>query len=293
MPEKKEFESAVEEEPKEMEIGFISLTALSHEKSEDAALGEESDIEARKKLIFGVFDGVGGAAGGERASHLAKEKIWQVLQKVDPEASAEEWEEAIKQALRFADIEIFKEGKLNIECWNMGTTAAVAKIIEKPEGGGELVFGHVGDSRIYILRDGKIFEQITEDDNFLKDLLKSGGITKEQALRIDQSTKKEDLKTDNERGLFELRREITQFLGSKKIKPGIGRAELRSGDRIIITTDGIHDNLTSEQIKNLLSAASSDQEAAQKIAGAARLISESHGWRSKDDDMTIFVATFR
>jgi serine/threonine protein phosphatase PrpC len=293
MSEEKEFQPEVEEEPKEIEVGFVTLTALRHEKSEDAALGEKSDVKAREELVFGVFDGIGGAAGGERASHLAKEKVWQDLREVDPLASAEDWEEAIKQALHFADIEIFKEGIMNFEYWNMGTTAAVAKIIKKPEGGGEFVFGHVGDSRIYILKNEKNLEQITEDDNLLKELSKSGGITKEQARRIDQSTKKEDLKTDNERGLFELRREITQSLGSKKIKPTIGRAKLKRGDRIIITTDGIHDNLTSEQIKNLLSAASSDQEAAEKIADAARLISESHGWRSKDDDMTIFVITLK
>ena len=311
MPEKSQIESQIEEEPKLTEVGFVSLTARhyeeKHEKNEDAALGEEDDVEARQKLIFGVFDGVGGAKAGEIASRMAKKEIWQILKEIKMEASADLWVEAIKNALSSANKKIFAWGSVEPEWQGMATTATLVKIIEKPEGGAELVYGHAGDTRLYILRAEGNLEQVTLDDTanneILTDFSRAGVITLEQVQKFTQGTSMEEIeeafRTEKEkeilRSLLSNRSIIEQYLGmsKKKFKPAVGKVNLKSGDRVIITSDGIHDNLTDEQIKNLLSVSADDQEAAEKIANGARLISESGKFRSKDDDMTILVKTIK
>lgn len=179
------------------------------------------------------------------------------------------------------------------------TTASIAKLIERPDGGTDMVYGHVGDSRIYVLKkDGKI-EQVTKDQGGFEEAIKPeiGILTKEEADTLEQATDPKileqkfgkDRAKDLQKFFPQLRRSVTQGLGlTEKISPQIGVVKLEAGERVLFTSDGVHDNLTNQEIEQLLKGGSS-AEAAQKIVAAAMARTAEGTMRSKRDDKTAVV----
>ncbi|MCO7127980.1 Stp1/IreP family PP2C-type Ser/Thr phosphatase [Sporolactobacillus shoreicorticis] len=127
-------------------------------------------------LIGIVADGMGGHAAGEIASKMALKLTsakWSEHSGTFTKEEAEMW---LNRLVRSVNLRLYEYAETHEECRGMGTTFAVALCTNE-----FIAVSSVGDSRIYIWKQGYIVKQITEDHTFVNELLKSGQITKEEA----------------------------------------------------------------------------------------------------------------
>lgn len=123
-----------------------------------------------------VCDGMGGANGGAVASHIATDNMEEMLTKAFSDNNQEKGVSGIQEeAIQKANEEIYLCAKQNISMAGMGTTIVSAIIKEQV-----LYLSHVGDSRAYLYRDGKL-EQLTRDHSMVQALIEKGSITEEEA----------------------------------------------------------------------------------------------------------------
>jgi len=158
-----------------------------------------------------------------------------------------------------------------------------------------MFYAHVGDSRVYLLHENEPLKRLTIDDGLLGRLVESQMVEEENALRIDQAMRAEDL-TDVEFSYFRLRGGITQALGGP-VPPNIhlNSIPIAIGDRVLLCTDGIHDNLTDLEIQDILRT-SSRHAAARNLVERSLLRSREERFitiRAKPDDMSATVITRR
>ena len=190
--------------------------------NEDAFYPEQDG--GADRLLAAVADGMGGHAGGEVASRTA------VAAAVETEGPPESRVEAANRAVMAA---VLADPGLA----GMGTTLTLAEFGP----GGRLALGHVGDSRAYLLRGGRL-DQITTDHNMAQELVDQGEITKEEARNHPRSSW------------------LTQALGFEdKLDVEAGSIDLEAGDRLMLCSDGLHGELPDGEILSLLgSGAPSD-----------------------------------
>jgi len=128
--------------------------------------------------LFVVADGMGGHAAGEVASQMAVEAIKTYLASSAEENGSDaplSNEERLKKAIAYANLQIFKTGSENPKLNGMGTTVVALLSTEE-----ESVIGFVGDSRLYLLRNGSI-EQLTHDHSMVNEYVQKGLLTPEAA----------------------------------------------------------------------------------------------------------------
>jgi PPM family protein phosphatase len=119
--------------------------------------------------LFGVADGMGGARAGEVASRLAAA----ALQSGEVDGNGKERVTALIQA---ANRSVYERSSQDAEVAGMGTTMTVALV----EPDGRVVFGHVGDSRAYVLRDDRL-DQLTDDHSLVAELVRRGELSPAEA----------------------------------------------------------------------------------------------------------------
>ena len=119
-----------------------------------------------------VCDGMGGHEGGEKAAEITMDVFRRVLTGADAGADSAE---TLRACLSTANNEILAWRKTRPALRNMGSTVVVAVIH-----GGQLVVGHVGDSRAYLVRNGNI-QRLTRDQTLVQDFIERGHITEDQA----------------------------------------------------------------------------------------------------------------
>ncbi|MBU0476727.1 protein phosphatase 2C domain-containing protein, partial [Patescibacteria group bacterium] len=226
----------------------FSVSSIAHEghpgRNEDAVL-LLPDIK-----VFGVFDGMGGREGGQEASKIAEETVRRILeQKETRELSSEKVEEMLREALQQAHLKIRRSQQENQELREMGTTASIVRLWEDEEGQRRITIANVGDSRVYRYSLSEGLEKITLDHD-----VASASIKDKETLREIQATL-DNIKNPNEikdiagvsaseiEEFWRLRNQVTGMLGGRA-KPEIYSLVLVQGERIIITSDGIHGNLT-------------------------------------------------
>ena len=265
-----------ESQKSELGLNFFgaSVASVEHpERNEDAIFLDQ------KGGIAIVLDGVGGLSGGGRASQVAKDFLVEKLTAIS-ETDSKVIRYRIRQALIEASNEVLKE------VHGGGTTATVAKFFE---GNGEIrvIIGHVGDSRCYILRGGKL-KQVTEDDDSLNTLSLSKQEKRQISARLDEIAKDQDLEqaSPEARFLFNQRNVITQMLGDEQsLNPHIYQLVLQAWDRVILTSDGVHDNLTKGEIEKVLKR----EDHAVALVQRARTRSIQAHIRAKPDDISAIV----
>ncbi|AWB85209.1 Stp1/IreP family PP2C-type Ser/Thr phosphatase [Mycetocola zhujimingii] len=125
------------------------------------------------KHLFVVADGMGGHAGGDVASAIALQRI---IEADADYTSAQDAEAALQSAIISANNELADAVFEHPELAGMGTTVDAIVAV-----GDEIAIAHIGDSRIYLLRDGEL-SQITTDHTFVQRLVDSGRITEEEAM---------------------------------------------------------------------------------------------------------------
>ncbi|HEY6540446.1 MAG TPA: PP2C family protein-serine/threonine phosphatase [Ktedonobacteraceae bacterium] len=175
------------------------------------------------------------------------------------------------------------------------TVAAVLLCRQAGVDGYNLGVAHVGDSRVYLLRTDQPLQRLTRDDGYFTLRVEDHTINEEDAVRIDQATEADQL-NDTEREIFNKRNGITQSLGhrihKKNPTPTIHTAQTNvvPGDRILLCSDGIHDNLTDSEIEAILRQ-EARTTAARHLVQTAVNRSHEECLRAKKDDMSAIVIT--
>jgi protein phosphatase len=119
--------------------------------------------------LFAIADGMGGAQAGELASSLAAGAVR------DDESVSGSGERRVVDLIQEANRRVYQRSSQDASASGMGTTMTVALVEDSA-----VVFGHVGDSRAYLIRDGQL-EQLTEDHSLVAELVRSGKLSPEEA----------------------------------------------------------------------------------------------------------------
>ncbi|HEX8850676.1 MAG TPA: Stp1/IreP family PP2C-type Ser/Thr phosphatase [Gemmatimonadaceae bacterium] len=233
----------------------------------NAALDDrlERHVASDRGSLFMVADGMGGAAAGEIASAMAVQTVleelrarWVATDRKDPESFAA----ALKVATDVANSRIHRMAAEQPEYRGMGTTATIAGLL-----GDTLYVAQVGDSRAYLVRDGKA-RQITKDQSLMQRLIDAGEITEEEAEHSER------------------RNIILQALGPEpSIRTEITHQQVRRGDTLVLCSDGLSGLVRPDEIARIVS-----EEKDLKMA-CKRLIDRANQ-NGGPDNITVVVARF-
>ena len=189
--------------------------------------------------VAGVADGMGGHNGGEIASGQTRDGILRELQGKTPDR------QALEDAVKKVNLEIWGRQEKDAALTGMGTTLTLLWPGEK-----EMLIAQVGDSRAYLIRDGKM-RQVTEDHSLVGDMVRRGVLTEEQA------------------ACHPMRNYITRAVGTEDaIEVDLYCEERKKGDRWLICSDGLYSQITKTALEE--AAQTEDPEtAADRLLQAA------------------------
>ncbi len=206
--------------------------------------------------VFAVADGMGGHAGGEIASSTAVTVLEGSLGTMSSR-------EGLIEAIRSANEAILSASLNDPSLAGMGTTLVAATLIGS-ESGDVLVIANVGDSRAYLFHNDKL-RQVTDDHSLAAEMLRNGDISDEEAARHPQ------------------RHVITRALGiDGTVDIDLFELRLGSGDRILLCSDGLTNELSDEEISRVLSSVSDPVAASEDLVRRAN----AHGGA---DNITVVV----
>ncbi len=271
-----------------LRVAWSTLPSEDHpDSNEDAEL-----IDTVLDLVA-VFDGVGGYEGGEVASRLARDAVlatWRERASAAQDLAGQRV--VMRDAILAADQKVREVVDRQPELTGMATTAVAARLWEAPDHRRLVIHGHVGDSRLYVLRARGRLERVTIDDGVLSTHVALGLMSEEEALEIDQAERWEDL-DDRQKRYFYQRGLITQAIGGRgEPEVHVGEIEVHAGDRLLVCSDGIHDNLTEREILQVLRKAGRRGNSSDALVREARRRSQrglQATLRSKPDDMSAIV----
>ena len=176
-----------------------------------------------------VCDGMGGAKGGREASQGACNVIENFFQEQYAQCGVGQEEPFLKKALLYANRFVFQKAAHEEALAGMGTTAVCALVRS-----GNVYLCHAGDSRAYLIRDGKL-TQLTHDHSYVQELVDCGTITVEEAEHHPQKNI------------------ITKALGvDYRLEPEFTAAKLKREDRLLLCTDGLTNMVPVEEMEELL-----------------------------------------
>ncbi len=206
---------------------------------------EDNCLVSEELRLLAVADGMGGHQAGEVASRLALDTIVDYVRKNSSDI-AEQPAGVLIKALEAANNRIFLRAQEEATYQGMGTTITAALLTA-----GKMYLAHVGDSRAYQLRDGKI-RLVTEDHSLVNELVKNGGITPDEASRHPH------------------RNVLTRAIGSAVgVEVDIYEEEVRPGDLLILCTDGLSNLLSPGEIRGIVDSAPTLAEGARQLVDQA------------------------
>lgn len=249
----------------------------------DLERGRALSLDGQQELMLGpggallmVCDGMGGAAAGEVAAQMAVDEISGFLLAPTPvegdapseaatlpytladgapeQASASNeplarvrFARRLRAAAQTANRRIHDEARNNARRSGMGTTMTAAGVY-----GGHLVVAQVGDSRAYLLRDGRLV-QVTRDQSLVNQLIELGEITEEQAKH------------------FEYQNVILQALGVQEtVDVQLSTVSLRRGDRLVVCSDGLTGVVEDDELAAILGSSDDMDEVCRLLIEMAR-----------------------
>ncbi len=212
--------------------------------------------------LFVVADGMGGHAAGEVASEMAVQTLERELaglKDLDDKSSGER----VMDALRMANRTIHDRTITEVDKQGMGTTASVLIV-----SGMRYLIGQVGDSRVYLLRDGAL-QQLTKDHSYVQEQVDAGFLTPEQARYHPYSNV------------------ITRCVGaSPDVQPDVYQGDVRVGDLFLVASDGLTGMVDDRRLQMLLMSRSVPE---RKVHS---LIAEANG-RGGLDNITAIVVEIK
>ena len=181
-----------------------------------------------------VADGMGGPAGGGRASRLALTALTGFMERTwvnERTKTPRDFVHVLVQAVDEANRKVHEEAREDAAYAGMGTTLTLAGILD-----GTLYLAQIGDSRGYLFRQGRLV-QLTRDQSMVQELLDAGAISEAEARVSPQ------------------RNVILQALGTEsRVEPALTFQELRRGDLILLCSDGLSGLVPSETLEAVLAS---------------------------------------
>ncbi len=207
--------------------------------------------------VYVVCDGMGGQAAGEVASQLAVETVLEYFRLYSAAGSfpqvGEKFDDisldanALASAVQAAGIRIYSEAQEHPGRLGMGSTI-VALLVRD----GKASIAHVGDSRVYLLREGQI-RLLTSDHSLVMEQVRRGLMTMEEAERSS------------------MQNIITRALGSEEAaEPDVQDVAVSPGDTFLLATDGLTKLVKEQRLREITSSASSLETACDALVAAAR-----------------------
>ena len=211
--------------------------------------------------IFLVVDGIGGHNAGEKAAAIAVERVRARLER--PTGSPEQ---RLREAIALANNEILREASTNADWKGMACVLTLA-LLEN----GSAVIGHVGDSRLYLIRDGAI-RKVTHDHSPVGEREDAGELKERDAMRHPR------------------RNEVFRDVGSEPHSPDdpefieIQTAPFDSASALLLCSDGLSDQVTTPEILAAVQRHAGDPDAA-----VGELIGKANAAGGKDN-VTVLIA---
>lgn len=191
--------------------------------------------------LFVVADGMGGHNAGEVASAIAVRALHDYVRQ-----AGETSEAVLADGLALANEEVLHAASTRPEYDGMGTTVVAAVV-----SGDRILFGSVGDSRIYRWHDGKL-TQLTRDDSWVARLVPNEGMTPEDVQR------------------HPMRHVLTKVVGLREdLEPAVGTSEFLPGDVLVMCSDGLHGSVGDAQIAAHVADDGRVDEIAQRLVDQA------------------------
>ena len=198
---------------------------------------------ASKGTLVVVADGMGGHSAGEVASQMAADVVSRLYYETRGEPGA-----ALKRAVEEANRRIHEAAAEDSAKHGMGTTCTALALC-----GGRAYAAHVGDSRLYMLRAGKLY-QLSEDHSAVNEMVKLGIITKEQA------------RTHEDKNVILRALGTTPDVEVSVLEP----FAVREGDRYLLCSDGLHDLVLEDEIASILSESEDIHAAGERLIALAK-----------------------
>ena len=244
-----------------LEVAGLSDVGCQRENNEDCyAYWEAEDEDAFRRLgrLAIVADGMGGCEGGQHASRIAVETV---VDSYSRAGKGEDVQQLLIQAFTQANARVQHEAMENPGLHGMGTTLTAFVLA-----GDHLHYAHVGDSRLYLLRDAKL-RVLTHDHSLVARLVANGVVRPEDAENHPQ------------------KHVLTAAIGvSDEIAPDVPADSLRiaRGDVLLLCTDGMWGQMSGQEIIQILSS-----QTPQAACRALVALAKEHGG---PDNITVQVA---
>lgn len=189
--------------------------------------------------LAGVADGMGGHRGGEIASAGLRDGLLRETKGCSPDSTT------LEKAVKTVNRELWEQQEKDVSLSGMGTTLTILWPSEKG-----MIIGQVGDSRAYLLREGKL-SQVTCDHSMVADMVRKGVLTEEQA------------------ACHPMRNYITRAVGTEEnVEIDMSLISRKKGDRWLICSDGLY-GMMSRDLLIQLTGIEELEEAADKLIMAA------------------------
>jgi serine/threonine protein phosphatase PrpC len=238
---------------KNNEDAFL-ITQLDHVGEGSAPTEVVSFDVADRAMVLAVSDGMGGADAGEVASALVVQSLREAMT-----AAQGDWDEATRRAVESANRAVYDAAK---EPGKRGMGATVTAVCVHKN---LAHIAEVGDSRAYILRNGRI-RQVTRDQSFVQYLLDSGALKPEEVEK------------------YPMKNLVLQAMGQNPdVQVALGRLELRRGDRLLLCSDGLSGMVKPDEMRHTL-------ENTRPLEDACRALIALANERGGEDNITVVIA---
>ncbi|WP_084650762.1 Stp1/IreP family PP2C-type Ser/Thr phosphatase [Runella zeae] len=254
----KSTDAPVSDSHSDLRAVVVSDVGCVRTNNEDAARfirPADLGIRANKGFLAIVADGMGGHAAGEIASQLAVETIAKTYY-----SREESVEESLFLAFTKANRSIWQAASRNSQQRGMGTTCTALVVCDQ-----SLYMAHVGDSRLYIFKNGQIL-QLSTDHTYVQMLVSQGVITPLEAEKHPE------------------RNVLTRAMGThNKVEIDVETLtyKLENDDRVLLCTDGLYDYLSNDEIAQLMLIPALNESAQQLVESAKQ--------RGGHDNITVLL----
>lgn len=193
-------------------------------------------------VLAALCDGMGGVHGGEIASTIAADSFMQYAENMLHSEPAVDVTQILREAAAYANLKVYDRAFRDDACRGMGTTLVAALL--RPE---DAAVVNIGDSRCYWLADGQL-QQVTRDHSLVQSMVDRGLITEEEA----RSHPRKNV--------------IMRAVGLERtIRSDIFRLDIRSGDALLLCSDGLSNLVSTGEMESLLLANSDDDAVCHEL----------------------------
>jgi protein phosphatase len=212
-----------------LDVGGATSPGLARKRNEDSFLVQQltwCNLDQRHELaLIVVADGLGGHDAGDKASQMVIQAMGSGLSAVLTGALNGQMRDsspavlapALETALKAANQQVYRRAQSELSCRGMGATASIVLIWDS-----QVVIGHVGDTRVYLYRAGKV-TQLTRDQTLVEKMVQMGQLTPQQA------------------AVHPARNEVAQAIGRQSdVEPATSHMKLLPGDWVFVACDGLH-----------------------------------------------------